>query len=173
MSTENILEAFRRRLAGSDTGTARPRIGSIASVDRDNGVARVLIQPEGVLTGWLPLLSLWTGNGWGMSCPPSQGDQVLLLFQENDADNGVIIGSLYSNSVLPPQAQVGEFVLRHRSGSSISLLNSGVISIQGDLRVEGDIYDSHGSLSRFRKNYDAHIHHISNGAITSIPSPQD
>jgi uncharacterized protein involved in type VI secretion and phage assembly len=152
---------------------AQPRIGTVTSSNSQTATARVLLQPEGVLTGWLPVLTQWAGSGWGMACPPSPGDQVLIIPQEGDAQHGLIVGRLYSNSVRPPQVESGEIVLSHQSGCSLRLLNSGVIVVEGDLHVSGDVYDSHGSLSKLRNNYNVHTHHTSNNQSTSDPLPMD
>jgi hypothetical protein len=152
---------------------AQPRLGVIASSNSQTAMARVLLQPEGVLTGWLPVLTQWVGSGWGLSCPPSPGDQVLIIPQEGDLQHGLIVGRLFSNQVRPPTVDVGEISLTHQSGCSIRLLNSGIIAIQGDLHVTGNVFDSHGSLAKLRSDYNAHIHQIENGEDTSIPLSQD
>jgi hypothetical protein len=156
-----------------NSSLGQPRLAVVASSDPQTAAARVLLQPENVLTGWLPVLSLWTGAGWGVACPPSPGDQVLVLPQEGDSQHGLIVGRLFSNSVRPPVTQVGEITLRHQSGSSISLLNSGSVVINGDLHVTGDIYDLHGSLTKLRNDYNVHIHYTSGGQQTSPPVPLD
>lgn len=170
---EAIFEALQARAERSRDGAAQPRIGIVTSYDYHTATARVLLQPEGVLTGWLPVLTPWAGSGWGMTCPIGPGDQVLIIFQEGDVGHGIILGCLYSNTARPPGIGQEEFVLKHRSGSSIRLLNSGTIMIEGDLRVSGDIYDTHGSLSKLRNDYNIHIHRVSNGTITSTPIPVD
>lgn len=166
----NILSANRER---SVTAFAQPRIGVVTSSDSQTATAKVLLQPEGVLTGWLPVLTQWSGSGWGMFCPPNPGDQVLVIPQEGDAQYGLIVGRLFSNSVRPPQAAPGEITLTHASGCSIRLQNSGVITIEGDLHVSGDVYDTHGALSKLRNDYNAHVHITNNGQTTSGPNPQD
>jgi hypothetical protein len=85
----------------------------------------------------------------------------------------LIIGRLFSSSVRPPAADPGEITLTHQSGCSIRLLNSGLVAIQGDLHVSGDVYDSHGALSKLRNDYNVHIHYTSGGEETSPPLPQD
>ncbi len=170
---ETIFEAIRMQAELAHRRSAQPRIGIVTSSDHQTATARVLLQPEGVMTGWLPVLTAWTGSGWGMACPPSTGDQVLIIFQEGDVEHGIILGCLYSNAVRPPEARHGEFTLRHRSGSAIRLLNSGVIVVEGDLHVSGDIYDTHGSLSKLRNDYNVHFHRTSNGTNTSPPIPLD
>lgn len=151
----------------------QPRFATVTSVDPKSASARVSLQPEGVLTGWLPVLSSWVGAGWGLVCPPSPGDQVLVLAQEGDAENGLIIGRAFSHSQPPPQAPVGELWLVHRSGSFIKLQNDGTVQINGDLHVAGDVYDRQGPMSRLRDHYDAHTHADPQGGRTSVPSPQD
>lgn len=173
MSREGIMSLLTTHSGFAPDHNACPRIGVVTSVDCTTATARVLLQPEGVLSGWLPIMTLWAGAGWGMICPPTPGDQVLIIFQENDAEHGIVVGSLFSNSARPPECQVGEFLLRHQSGASIRLLNSGIISIHGDLHVSGDVYDAQGSLSRLRNHYDVHTHRTGNGTITSIPDPLD
>jgi phage gp45-like len=160
----------------SDRGigaVAQPRIGVVTSSDPTTATAKVLLQPEGVLTGWLPVLTQWAGSSWGLSCPPSPGDQVLIIPQEGDAQHGVIIGRLFSNLVRPPMAASGEFTIRHQTGASIRLTNSGTIAIEGDLHVSGDVYDSHGSLGHLRNTYNIHIHYGANGSPTSLPITVD
>jgi phage baseplate assembly protein V len=151
---------------------AQARMGTVVSSNSRTATAKVLLQPERVLTGWLPVLTQWAGSGWGMACPPSPGDQVLVIPQEGDPQLGLIIGRLYSNLIRAPDAEPGEMTFSHQSGCSIRLLNSGMISINGDLHVSGDVYDSYGSLSRLRNDYNAHIHYVS-GQETSVPLPLD
>jgi phage gp45-like len=151
---------------------AQPRLAVVTSSDPQTATARVLLQPEGVLSGWLPVLTQWVGSGWGISSPPSPGDQVLVIPREGDPQHGLIIGRLYSNTVRPPEAETGEIVICHQTGCSIRLANSGVVIVQGDLHVSGNVFDSHGSLSKLRNDYNAHIHPVE-GDITLIPILQD
>ena len=168
-----ILDAISARADQACKALAQPRLAIVTSSDFSTAMARVLLQPEGVLTGWLPILTLWSGAGWGLICPPSPGDQVLVIPREGDAEHGVIVGSLFSNAVRPPSAAVGEFVLHHQSGSSIRLSNDGTVRISGDLKVSGDVYDAHGSLARLRNDHNTHIHRVLPGSITSVPIVQD
>lgn len=160
--------------AGSlDQGQAQPRFATVTSVDPTTATARVMLQPEAVLSGWLPVLSPWIGAGWGMSCPPSPGDQVLVLGQEGNAEHGLIVGRAFSNVAPPPAAPAGECWLVHASGSFMKLLNDGTVQVNGDLHVNGDVYDRHGALSALRVHYNAHTHTDSRGGATSAPSQQD
>jgi uncharacterized protein involved in type VI secretion and phage assembly len=163
-------------MLGSDQASqrsAQPRIAIVSSSDSSTSMAKVLLQPEGVLTGWLPVLTQWSGSGWGMSCPPSPGDQVLVIAQEGDTQHGLIVGRLFSNQVRPPSCAPGELIIRHQSGCAIRLTNSGIIEMQGDLHVSGDVYDALGSLAKLRNTYNSHTHYSAGSGITSIPIQVD
>jgi phage baseplate assembly protein gpV len=167
---DRLLNALKAQGANQDQAAGVPRFGTVTSVDPTTATARVTLQPEGVLTGWLPLLTPWVGNGWGLVCPPSPGDQVLVFPQEGDAEHGLILGASWSAKTTPPAAPCGEFWLVHKSGSFLKLQNDGTVQIKadvyvtgtvqvtGDVRAAGDVYDSHGALSALRAHYNAHLH---------------
>jgi phage baseplate assembly protein gpV len=152
---------------------AQPRVGIVTSSDSRTATARVLMQPEGILTGWLPVLTHAAGAGWGIFCPPGPGDQVLIIAQEGDSGHGVIAGCLFSNSVPPPRVEVGEIAICHSSGSSLRLMNSGRIEVTGDLFVSGEVHDRHGPLSRLRAIFNGHTHRSINSTVTSSPLTSD
>jgi hypothetical protein len=170
---ERLSNAIKSHAASLDQSTGQIKFGSVTSVNSQNATARVLIQPDGVLSGWLPVLSQWVGSGWGMVCPPNPGDQVLLVPQEGDIEQGIIIGRCFSNKQVPPVVPGGEFWLMHQSGSFLKLCNDGTIQISGDLHVQGDVYDRHGALSALRGHYNLHTHSILPNETTTPPSPQD
>ncbi len=164
---DSLLNAIRGQSAAQDAAWGQPAFGVVTSVDPAAGTVRVQLQPEGVLTGWLPVLSPWVGAGWGMSCPPSPGDQVLVLPQEGSAEHGVVAARCWSAKAPAPGTPVGELWLTHRSGSHLRLLNDGTVSVKGDLHVEGDVYDRQGSLDRLRQRYNQHRHGDPQGGIVS------
>jgi hypothetical protein len=170
---ERLVNALKMHADALVQTQAQPRFGTITSVDPNTGTARLTVQPEGVLSGWLPILSPWAGTGWGMVCPPAPGDQVLMLAQEGAAEHGVIVGRVFSSKQCPPRAPSGEFWLVHQSGSYLKLLNDGTIQVGGDLHVSGDVYDSQGALSRLRGHYDAHTHIDSRGGTTTPTNQPD
>ena len=70
---EAWLNAIRAQ-AGMISGAAgQVRCGTVQSVDPSTYCAKVTLQPEGVLTGWLPIAATWVGAGWGLVAPPSPG----------------------------------------------------------------------------------------------------
>jgi phage baseplate assembly protein gpV len=172
-----LLNSLKAQSAALDLAGGRPRFGTVVSVDPKRHAARVSLQPEGVMTGWLPVLSPWVGAGWGMCVPPQPGQQVLVLPQDGDGEHGVIVGGAWSDASTTPGAPVGELWMVHQTGSFIKLVTNGTVQVQGDLHVNGDVYDRHGSMDRLRRNYDAHVHGgVQPGggdtATTSNPDPE-
>ena len=171
--SERLANTIKSHAAGLDQSTGQVKFGTVASVNSQTATARVLIQPDGVLSGWLPVLSQWVGSGWGMVCPLSPGDQVVLAPQEGDMEQGIIIGRSFSDKQRPPAVPAGEFWLVHKSGSFLKLCGDGTIQVSGDLHVHGNIYDQYGSLSALRGHYNSHLHPVSSAELTSTPSPLD
>ena len=177
---DGFWNAVKARAAALDGMSGQARFGIVASFDASAYAARVMLQPENALSGWLPVLSSWIGAGWGMAAPLSPGDQVMVLAQEGDAEQAVVIGRVWSDAEPPPGAPVGEFWLVHQTGSFIKLKNDGTIalqastvSIQGDLMVSGEISDlagAHGSVDSLRQAYDRHVHADPQGGQTGVPS---
>ena len=171
--TDRLSNAIRSHAFNLDSDNGQNRLGIVTSVNPERATARVVIQPDGVLSGWMPVLSAWIGNGWGMVSLPQPGDQVLIAPLEGDIEQGVILGGCFSNAQKPPQVSLGELWLVHKSGSFLKLSNDGTVHIGGDLRVSGDVYDRHGALSHLRSTYNAHTHPIGANANTGLSSPQE
>jgi len=172
----NLVKAKAGALDGL-AGAAR--FGLVSSFDPVAYAARVLIQPENVLSGWLPVLSAWVGGGWGLAAPLTPGAQVLVLAQEGDAEQGVVLGAVWSAVDKAPGAPAGELWLQHQSGSFLKLHNDGTIALRapivniiGNLLVSGDVSDqngAHGTLGALRAAHDQHTHAASGGE-TGLPS---
>jgi phage baseplate assembly protein gpV len=115
-----------------------------------------------------------------LATPLTPGDQVLVLAQEGDAEQGVVIGSVWSSVDQPMAAPSGELWLQHKTGSFLKLHNDGTIALQapvvnisGNLIVTGDISDhngAHGTLDALRSAYDNHTHLDPQGGTTCLPS---
>lgn len=172
---QRLLNSLKAQAAALDGAKGRPRFATVVSVDPARHAARVTLQPEGVMTGWLPVLSPWVGAGWGMAAPPMPGQQVLVLPQDGEGEHGVIVGGAWSDASAAPAAPVGELWLVHQSGSFVKLTNDGTVRVNGDLHVNGDVYDRYGSLDRLRGNYNGHSHSDPQGGsvgTTTAPDPE-
>lgn len=176
----HLLNLIKAGAGGLDGRTGVARFGLVSSFDPVNYAARVLLQPENVLTGWLPVMSLWVGAGWGLAAPLVAGAQVLVIAQEGDAEQGVVIGAVWSMVDKPLAAPAGELWLQHQKGSFIKLTNDGNIAllaaqvnVTGNLVVSGDISDqdgAHGTLAALRQAHDQHMHSVPQGGSTSLPT---
>ena len=177
---DQFWNMVKARAGGLDGLAGVARFGLVSSFDPTTYSAKVLIQPENVLSGWLPIVSIWVGAGWGLAAPPPLGAQVLVIAQEGDAEQGVIIGSVWSSVDKPIMAPAGEIWMQHQSGSFLKLLNDGtiamnasVVNITGSLVVTGDISDqngAHGTLAALRNTYDSHTHADPQGGVSGLPS---
>lgn len=125
-----LLNAFALRAQQAGAVNSSNRQGIITAYDPSRPAVKVQLQPSGEETGWIPLKSLWVGNGWGLSIGPMIGAVV-----EVDFDNGnVNVGSaglqFFNDEDVCPGAPSGEFWLVHQSGSLLKFLNSGQVLIQ-------------------------------------------
>ena len=170
---ERLINALKAQAGAINRSLGQPRFGTVSSFDSSNFTARVQLQPEGVVTGWLPVLSPLTGQGWGMVCPLAFGDQVLVLPQEGDAEHGVIVGRAFSKLSPPPSTPTGEVWITHPSGCCLKLRNDGSILIEGDLHVNGQIFDNHNSLAHLRSSHNNHKHFTASGSSTSTSDITD
>ena len=127
-------------MGDQDAGTGQPRMALVTSYDSTTGTAKVQLQPEGIQTGWLPVLSQGIGAGWGIVAALAVGDQVFVIPQEGDAEHGVIVGRVWSDQQQPPAIADGEVIIQHVSGSFIKMQADGTIQMTGDLYVTGAIY---------------------------------
>jgi len=142
------------------------RRGTVLSYQPQPPMAKVMLQPENIETGWLPVLSPWVGNGWGLVIPLAQGDQVLLVCEEGDGQNFAIKGRYYSDVNQAPGTQpvAGEMYMQSESGSrlyfqtgNVVTLAAGTINLQapgggnttvaveGVLHVSGEVYRGYGT----------------------------
>ena len=166
---DRFLNALKAQSAALDRAQGQTRFAVVASADAARHAVRVRLQPENVLSGWLPVASPWVGAGWGIFCLPSPGQQVLVLAQEGEAEHGVVVGGCFSDRHAAPAGVVGELVLRHASGAALRLSNDGTVRVDGDLHVSGRVFDGHGALDTLRGHYNQHVHPGAPGA----PTPQD
>lgn len=122
----NIIRREVQRMAGL---IAQPRVGIVDGYNPTNFCVRVRLQPGDQITGWLPILTMWGGNGWGLFAPPQPGDVVKVLFQEGGKEAGVCLGRFFSNKTRPLNVPGGEFWLVHKTGSMVKLTNDGKVTV--------------------------------------------
>ncbi|MGF6154040.1 phage baseplate assembly protein V [Pseudomonas fluorescens] len=111
------------------TDSTGPRTGTITSYDKDNGVVKVAIQPEGRETNWIKLDCPGVGNGWGMQIGPQIGDEVTVSFDSSDPNLGKVTARHTNSQNLPLAVPSGETWMVHPAGSVFKLHNDGSVEL--------------------------------------------
>jgi phage baseplate assembly protein gpV len=116
---------IRRDIEAAIATVAQPRFATISSVDPANHAVRVLVQPEGIMSAWIPDSSaVMASGGFGVVAPCGVGDQVKVIFSHGDSDHPVVVGRVFSTVDMPPTSPVtgkavqpGEFGVFTRGGA--------------------------------------------------------
>ncbi len=181
LDSDAIRDAVARQVGAMLAGIAHHRHAVVTSVNPQDHTVKVTLQPEGVLSGWIPCGTVGVGAA-SLVIPPNIGDQVLVAPAEGNADHWRVVSRIFDDSnqvpvspitgAPPVSGEVGIF-----AGGAYLHMTGGKIFLAGDVHVDGDIYDKHGSLDRLRQNYDAHVHGGvksggSNTATTSLPDAE-
>lgn len=129
MSVARFQNEIRKHALAVGNLRSHAKIGTISGYDPNKQAVKVLLQPEGNETGWIPLGSLWVGNDWGLVCAPKLGSQVEVSFVDGHPEAGSANLRFFSNKEVGPAAPAGEFWLVHSSGQSIKLTNDGKLTL--------------------------------------------
>ena len=122
-----LQNAIRMQAVAAANLRSHPKIGTISGYDPNKQAVKVLLQPEGNETGWIPLGSLWVGNGWGLVCAPNLGSQVEVTFVDGNDESGSANLRFFSNVEQGPAAPGGEFWIVHAKGQRFQLENDGTV----------------------------------------------
>jgi phage baseplate assembly protein V len=108
---------------------SHPQIGTISGYDKNKQCVKVQLQPGGNETGWIPLGSVWVGNGWGAVFAPNLGTQVEVTFLDGNIESGSANLRFFSNVETGPAAPAGEMWLVHKNGQAFKVTNDGKLMI--------------------------------------------
>lgn len=125
--TDRIANWIKGQSEAAANRNGQPRLAIVTSYKP--GYAKVTLQPENTLTGWLPVASASVGAGWGLHVPLKGGEQVVVISQDGHAAHGVIVGRIFSDKMQPPDATGQDIVLRSSAGASITLSTNGHIKL--------------------------------------------
>lgn len=109
----------------------RERHGLVTAYDPDNYLAKVMLQPEGVETDWLPIETGHAGNGFGFAVGlqtgdgKTTGDQVKISFHGGDLESGKVVQRVHSDKDKPPKVQSGEAVMWTKTNNNGSNQSGG------------------------------------------------
>ena len=130
---ENIIFRCIERWAASRYSE---RHGMVTSYDSKKYLAKVMFQPDGQESGWLPIETGHIGNGYGVAVGlmtgdgQQTGDQVIVRYQENDFEGGKIVQRVHSDQDKPPQVESGEMVMWTKWGQQIRFNKDGSLTLK-------------------------------------------
>ena len=130
------MNALHHQAEAAVSQRATTRLAVVDGYDPANYAVRVRYQPEGQLSGWLPVLTPWSGQGWGLFCPPTPGDQVVVHHPDGVHGAGVVGLRSYSDQDRPLPVPIGEFWLVHQTGACVKLTNDGRILVNSATEVD-------------------------------------
>ncbi|MDR3538812.1 MAG: phage baseplate assembly protein V [Acetobacteraceae bacterium] len=148
--SDRLIAAIKRHAAALDGTRGGFRWGIVQSVDPVNMRVRVMIQPEGVLSGWLPITQTGAGGGLTLVTVPQAGWQAAIVADNDEAEHGVVVGFAHNDASPMPSvanaiggsaapAQPGETILSGPNGAVLRINENGTIFIAGDTFIEGNL----------------------------------
>lgn len=121
-----LRNALRLQAQLAAGGVITSRLAEVTNYDPTDYSVMVRIEPEGILSGKIPLASEWVGQGWGMFCPPSVDNLVEVSFINGDLGSPFVAKRFFTVDERPlPSVPSGEFWLVHESGAFFKLTNDG------------------------------------------------
>jgi len=133
---DDFVNAIHREIERYTAGRHNKRVGLVTSWDPNKHLAKVMFQPEGHETGWLPVHTMAAGDGYGHMTGLTAGDgittgdQVEVIYQEGDFETGAIVARIHSEVDPAPTVQSGEQLFQTPFGQFIKLSQDGSATIQ-------------------------------------------
>lgn len=149
---KNFSDMMRGHAESVVSQIAQDQMGIVESYDPSSAAVKVLIQPDGVLSGWIPL-GVGAAGGTTFNIVPNIGDQVMIHNVQGDGENYVVSHSVHSNTDVPPNAtatgqpaQAGDFHMKNSAGAEVyipagsnTIHLSGAVMIQGNVSIIGNL----------------------------------
>jgi len=132
MHIDGLLQLMRREALKVMGEHRTASLAYVKSYDPNTYTAKVILQPWGIESGWLPIGALAVGDGWGIYAPPSAGtaarpgDQVTVVYV--DGEPAFISHRIFFGGD-PLTVPSGEVWVVHESGSFIKLTNDGALAL--------------------------------------------
>jgi len=126
---EGLRDLIQREVERALRRRGWPRIGLVDSYDPNRHAVKVMFPDEEKLSGWVPIGSAWTGNGWGLHMAPVVGAQVVVSYHDGDANVGFVSHQLFSKVDVPLSVPTGDMWLQHQNGCALKLHASGLVEL--------------------------------------------
>ena len=106
----------------------------VDSYDPTTHAAKFKLMPDSVdtavVTGWIPLHTVQTGNNYGWHAPPNIGDHGWLDFHEDDREGATYSGGAFNDLFKPVATQAGELQYISIWGHQIYFKNDGSLTLK-------------------------------------------
>lgn len=181
---DKLMNLMRAQAIAVISTYSQTRVGIVVGYDPNTYTASVEIKPEGIKTGFLPIIAPWIGNQYGFYAAPALDDMVLVHFQEGDFSSGFIGQCIYSLTDRPisPGPDSGEIWMVHKTGTYLKFNNDGTVAINcldkdgqktnitidanvvvtGNITATGDMLDNSETnthtIANMRTIYNSHVH---------------
>ena len=130
-SLENLVFTLIERVLA---GRHSKRYGKATSWDPDTHMVKVMLKPENVESGWIPVHTMSAGDGYGHMTGIVTGDgdktgeQLEITHQEGEFEAGAVAARAHSNQAKPPKLESGEQLFRTPFKSYIKMAKDGSIT---------------------------------------------
>ena len=132
-------------------------LAKVISVQDPESLGRVQVQllaadPDGEAMVWARVAVPYAGDNYGAFLIPGIGEEVLVVFTGNDANQPIIIGALWNGATAVPEALAGDKIdrwsLSGKNGTRIAILEesngSEAVTITTPGGAEATLTDSSG-----------------------------
>jgi len=135
----DFLELIKFISEGQSGKYLPPLTGLVTSIDTNKYIAKVMLQPYQIETGWLPVGTIYAGANFGFCAMPDEGTEVTVVFELGDVGSGKIMLYNFNDTDPPPAFSPGEVILKHKSGSFFKFYINGDVELTpaGNLILAG------------------------------------
>ena len=130
-----MINHIKKVIAEYLASIMQPKLGTITAYNPQTYTVKVMIQPEGVETGFIQIATPWAGSNFGAVFGPAIGDLVRLDFIEGSVQAGLMGGRFFNNANPPPVVQSGQCAIVDKGGSSIKLNADGTITLSAPIGI--------------------------------------
>ena len=133
---QHHLNHMRQAAIAAGEGVQYVRQGTVTGYNPNSYTAKVMLLPEGIETGWMPIGALAVGDGFGIQAAPSLGDLVNVEFPDGDLGAGVVALRCFADDARPVALQSGQFIIKHQDGSFIKFVGGGVVQVSASAEID-------------------------------------
>jgi phage baseplate assembly protein gpV len=124
----------------------------VDSYDPATHAVKVRLMPDSVddndpvVTGWISLHPLQTGNQFGWHMPPNIGDPGWVEFHEDDREAGQFVSATFNDKFPPVSVEGGEWLYKNKWGALINFKKDGSVTVT-DKSGSTIISDGNGKIT--------------------------